>query len=172
MMDLRDDFTQSGYTIGVCCVGIILLEQHVTMDEGHGLPDHGGSANNKTTSIPVVEETIQLDKELIEKGTTRLIKKVEEETVDIPLLIRTQQYSVERIPVNQYVEEAPPAIRYEGKTMIISIIEEEPVIQKRLKIVEELHVTSSEVEKRTNTEVNLKKERIIIERDPGPTNYD
>jgi stress response protein YsnF len=54
--------------------------------------------------------------------------------------------------------------------MIISIIEEEAVIQKRLKLVEELHITSSEVETTTSTEVNLKKERIIIERDPGPPN--
>jgi len=142
------------------------------MDKADGLPGHDGSAQNKATSIPVVEETIQIDKELIEKGTTRFIKKVDEETVDIPLLFRTQQYSVERIPVNQYVEQAPPAIRYEGKTMIISIVEEEAVIQKRLKVVEELHVTSSEVEKITNVEVNLKKERVIIERDPGPNNND
>ena len=141
------------------------------MDEVHGLPDHGGSEKNKTI-IPVVEETIQLDKEWIEKGATRFKKKVDEETVNVPLLSRTQKYSVERIPVNQYVDQAPPAIRYEGKTMIISIIEEEAVIQKRLKVVEELHITSSEVEKRTNAEVNLKKERIIIERDPGPNNND
>ncbi len=142
------------------------------MNEVDGLQSQGWSAKNKSTSIPVVEETIQLGKKLIEKGSTRFIKKVDEETVDIPLLLKTHQYSVERIPVNQYVEEAPPAIRYEGKTMIISIVEEEAVIQKRLKVVEELHVTSSEVEKTTNTEVILKKERIIIERDPGPNNND
>ena len=142
------------------------------MNEVEGFLNHDGSAKNKTTSIPVVEETIQLGKELIEKGTTRFIKKVDEETVNIPLRFRTEQYSVERIPVNQYVEQAPPAIRHEGKTMIISIIEEEAVIQKRLKVVEELHITSSEVETITNEEVNLKKERVIIERDPGPTNND
>ncbi len=139
------------------------------MKEVQGSQETAGLEEHKTTSIPVVEESIELDKELIEKGATRFIKKVDEETVEIPLTSRTFQYSVERIPVNQYVEQPPPGIRYEGKTMIISIIEEEAVIQKRLKLVEELHVTSSEVETTTNAEVNLKKERIIIERGPGPS---
>jgi stress response protein YsnF len=136
------------------------------MNESKGHGEYTSTDRSNTTNIPVVEETIQIKRELIDKGRIRFTKKVDEETVEIPLTSTTQQYSIERISVNRYVEEAPPGIRYEGKTMIISIIEEEAVIQKRLKIVEELHITSAEIETRTKTEVNLKKERIIIKKDP------
>jgi stress response protein YsnF len=169
MMERRDDFTQSGFIIFHYHPGIILLPPG-TMSETKGQDEHATIDRSNTANIPIVEETIQIKRELIEKGSTRFTKKVDGETVEIPLTSRTQQYSIERIPVNRYVEVAPPGIRHEGKTMIISIIEEEAVIQKRLKIVEELHITLTEVETRTKTEVNLRKERIIIEKDPETSN--
>ena len=119
--------------------------------------DHG--------SLPVIEETLQVDKRVIDKDRIRIIKKVEEETVEVPLVSRTTAYSIERIPMNQYVEEPPPAIRHEGNTMILSIVEEEVFVHKRLKVVEELRITLDENETITHTAVMLKKERVIIEKD-------
>ena len=122
---------------------------------------------DKERSLPVVEETLEVGKQVVEKSRIRIIKKVDEETVEVPLISRSQTYSVERIPLNRYVDEAPPPVRHEGNTMILSIVEEEVVIRKRMKVVEELRITLHENETITSTEVNLRKERIIIEKDPN-----
>src|SRR5688500_17328161 len=76
-------------------------------------------------SLPVVEEILHVGKRVVEKGRIRIIKKVDEETVEVPLISRASGYSIERIPLNQYVDKAPPAIRQEGNTMILAIVEEE-----------------------------------------------
>jgi stress response protein YsnF len=120
--------------------------------------------DSEAHTMPVVEEEIGVDKQVVETGSVRIIKKVEEEAVDVPLRSTFQAYSVKRIPLNRYVNEAPPAIRREGSTLIISVIEEEAVIQKRLKVVEELHLCPAETESVTNEEVKLRKERVEVER--------
>ena len=123
--------------------------------------------NDKNVSkIPVIEETFQLHREVIDAGGVRIRKDVDEENVTIPLLSRIHGYSIERIPKNEFVDKAPPATRYEGNVMIISVLEEEAVVIKRLKLVEEIRVSPSETEEISETELTLMKERITIQKDP------
>jgi len=60
------------------------------------------------------------------------------------------------------VETAPPAVRYEGDTMIISVLREEAVIVKKLMLVEELHVTRHSSEEMHSSTHTVRKEKIII----------
>ena len=123
--------------------------------------------NEKNVSkIPVVEETFKLQTKVIDAGGVRIKKDVDEESLTIPLLSRVHGYSIEHVPKDQFVDEAPPAMRYEGNVMIISILEEEAVVVKRLKLVEEIRITPSETETVAQTELTLKKERITIQKDP------
>ena len=121
-----------------------------------------GTTGNHST-LPVVEEQLRVGKKSVDKGGFRIVKEVDEKTVVIPLATRSTEYSFERVAVNKYVEEPPP-VRYEGNTMILSVVEEEVVVQKRLKLVEELRVTTVEKETLEQKEVILKKERIKVDR--------
>lgn len=114
--------------------------------------------------VPVIEEEIRVDKQVVDTGSVRIIKKVEEEAVDLALRSTSHGYSVKRVTLNRYVDEAPPAIRREGTTLIISVVEEEAVIQKRLKVVEELHLSPTETETVKREEVKLRKERVEVEK--------
>lgn len=120
-------------------------------------------STGKRRTLPVIEEQLQVGKKSIDKGGFRILKKVDEETVVIPMVSRSTEFSFERVSVNRYVEEHPP-VRYEGNTMILPVVEEEVVVQKRLKLVEELRVTSVEKETLEQKEVVLKKERIQVEK--------
>ena len=122
--------------------------------------------DNNVRKIPVVEETFQMQREVIDAGGVRIKKDVDEENVTIPLLSRTHGYSIEHVSKDQFVDHAPPAMRYEGNVMVISILREEAVVVKRLKLVEEIRITPSETETVTQTELTLKKERITIQKDP------
>lgn len=119
--------------------------------------------------IPVIEEQIHIGKEIIETGKILVSKKVHEEvkTIDVPLT--HEEHTVERIPVNQYVETAPE-VRYEGDTMIIPVLREEVVIQKRLFITEELRITKRRMETSAPQQVSLRREEVTVERIAGNSN--
>ena len=126
--------------------------------------DSGNTPTGETRKIPIIQEQVQINKEVVESGTVRISKSVHEveEMYNIP--ISYEEHEVQRVTLNQYVDDAPPAIRYEGDTMIIPILREEVVVQKRLVLVEEVHITKHQVEKTVQQPVTLLKEELVIER--------
>lgn len=118
----------------------------------------------QVASIPVIHETIRLDSKVVETGSVRVIKEVHEETIRVPLLSRQDEYHVERVSINRYVDEPPPTVRHEGDTTIFTVVVEEAVIQKRLKVVEEVRITASTKETAWEENITLRKEDVTIER--------
>ncbi len=119
--------------------------------------------DHKRLVIPVIQEEVTVDKQVIETGVVRISKRISEheELVDVPLY--REEVSVERVPMNLFVEELPP-VRHEGDTMIIPVVEEQIVIQKKLLLVEELRVKKEVVEHHQPQTVNLLKEEVDIQR--------
>jgi len=113
--------------------------------------------------IPVVEEQVQVGKQVVESGAMRISKKVHEEEVTVNVPIIYNEHDVERVAVNKFVD-APPPIRYEGNTMIIPVLEEVVVVEKRLRVVEELRVTARQVQTASSQQVTLLKEEVTVER--------
>lgn len=113
--------------------------------------------------IPVIAEEIAVGKRVIESGKVRISKRISEheELVDVPLF--REEVRVERVPVNLFVE-ALPTVRQEGDTMIIPVVEERIVIQKKLLLVEELRVRKEVVEHHQPQTVNVRKEEVEIKR--------
>jgi len=137
----------------------------LTPDDNENRNSDSGSVNTgETRTIPIIQEQVQINKEVVESGTVRISKSVHEveEMYNIP--ISYEEHEVQRVTLNQYVDAAPPAIRYEGDTMIIPILREEVIVQKRLVLVEEVHVTKRQVEKTIQQPVTLLKEELNVER--------
>ena len=113
--------------------------------------------------VPIIEEHLRVGKRLRETGRVRLTKHVEtrQEVVDEPLL--HEEVEVERVPVERYVE-APVAPRSEGDTTIVPVYEEVLVVEKRLLLKEELHITKRRTERRHQQDVSLRSERVEVER--------
>lgn len=113
--------------------------------------------------LPIVEEQLTLDKRVRETGRVRLHKIVEtrQETLDEPLL--REEVEIERVPVGEYVN-APVAIRQEGDVTVIPVLEEVLVVEKRLRLREELRVTKRQTEIRDVQDITLRSERIEVER--------
>jgi hypothetical protein len=55
-----------------------------------------------------------------------------------------EEVQIERVPGNQLVDE-PVAVRCEGDTMIIPVIEEVVVVETRLQLKEEVRVTKRQI---------------------------
>ncbi len=112
--------------------------------------------------IPLSKEDVQVHKRRVETGVRRIRKVIQEreEVVDEPLL--QQKVNIERIPVNRFVEEPPP-VRQHDKTTIIPVLEEIMVVEKRLLLKEELHITREMEKVRKPQKVTLRSEEVKTE---------
>ncbi len=127
------------------------------------VPANEPGLNSGSDSIPIIEERVVVDKRIVETGKVLISKRVSEheEIVDEPLL--HEQVSVERVAVNQFVEEHPE-IRHHGETMIIPVVEERLVVSKRLFLVEELHVKKQVIETHQPQQIILLKTEVDVKR--------
>ena len=113
--------------------------------------------------IPVIEEELRVGKRVVETGRVRVTKTVHEheEVVDEPLM--REEYDVERVPIDEFVD-GPVGPRHEGETLIVPVLEEVLVVEKRLVVREELRITRKQTEERRPQRVKLLSEEVSVER--------
>lgn len=134
-----------------------LLEQNPQTK--YGVSSFGG---NNQIVVPILAEQLNIGRERILTGGVRVRKTVHErtETVDEPTL--QEQVDVERVPVNRFVAEEP-AVRYEGDTMIVPLLEEVLVVEKRLVLREEIRITKRRANVRNPQQIVLRREEAALE---------
>ena len=114
--------------------------------------------------VPVVEETAVVYKERVVTEKVRLHKRVheDEEVLDVP--VQAEDIEVERVPVDRWID-GPVAVRREGDTTVYPVVEEVVVVEKRLRLVEEVRVTRRRATRHAREQVVLRREEIVVERD-------
>lgn len=128
--------------------------------------------DDHSSSIPVIEEKLHIGKVWQETGRVQISKTLTEEAVDFSMPLSQEEVIMERKTINQYVDTAPPASRYEGETLIIPVIKEVLVIEKKLMLVEELHISKRKTEQVLNGTEVLRKETVNITRSSAETAQD
>jgi uncharacterized protein (TIGR02271 family) len=123
----------------------------------------GGEVNMQPLVVPVMVEELDVHKRQVTTGRVRISKVVHEreEVVDEPLL--REEVVIERVAINRFVDAVIP-VRYEGDTMIVSLLEEVPVVEKRLMLKEELRITRRQTEAHKPVHVTLRSEEATVER--------
>jgi uncharacterized protein (TIGR02271 family) len=126
-------------------------------------PRAGADPPEPPLVLPVLAEALDVQTRRVETGRVRLHKTVQtrEVLVDEPLL--REEVVIERVPVNRVVE-GPIPVRYEGDTMIVSVLEEVLVVETRLRLTEELRITTRRTETHQPVPVTLRREDVTIER--------
>lgn len=120
--------------------------------------------DNAKLTIPVIEEQLTVDKDMKTTGSLHVRKRVEELSTPIEGTLTSESYTIERIPKDQVVEKAPEPMRHEGDRIIISVVEERVVVEKRLVLVEEIHLIKKQESRNYREEVSLRKEVVEVER--------
>lgn len=113
--------------------------------------------------VPLIAEEIVVGKKTVETGGVRVHKTVREDVQRIDEPIVREHLDVERVEINQFVEVAP-AIRHEGDVMIVPVLEEVVVTQKRLLLREEVRLTKRREEISNAQEITLRREEITLEK--------
>lgn len=126
------------------------------------LPD---SSRSGAVVIPVIEETIRIDKRVEEGGGFRVIKSVvtEQKTIEEPTF--HESATVDRVAVDRVLDrgEDLPKPRREGDLLVIPIFEEILVTEKRTRITEEIHILLARTETVSAQTETIRREVVTIE---------
>ncbi|WP_427912615.1 YsnF/AvaK domain-containing protein [Ramlibacter sp. MMS24-I3-19] len=123
------------------------------------------TVNDAELVIPVIEERLDVHREVVDTGRTlRLRKQVEDVQSDVRVPVATEVVDIQRVPVGRVVEEAP-AVRHEGNVIVVPVVEERLVTRKELVLVEEIRLTRRREMTEADVEpVLLRRERVVAER--------
>jgi len=112
--------------------------------------------------IPVIEETVNVNKQEVVTGKVKIEKHIEEINQAVNVELQHDEYTIRRVARNEYVDEGAPQVRHEGNTLIIPVVKE--VYVKRLLLVEEVHIIKDVVTTSEQVNVPLRKETVTINR--------
>jgi stress response protein YsnF len=85
------------------------------------------------TVLPLLAEEVTVSKQVVETGRVQVARVTHEHEQLIDELLARETVEIYRIPIGRQVN-AMPAIRKEGDTTVIPIVEEVLVIERRLEV--------------------------------------
>jgi uncharacterized protein (TIGR02271 family) len=117
-------------------------------------------------TLPVLEEQLSVGIHKVDTGRgVRIHKTVTERPATIDERLLRDEVVVRHVAVDRMVEAGQaPTTRYEGDTLVVPVLEEVVVVERRLRLKEELHITKVRHEQRHLDTVMLKSEQINVER--------
>ena len=113
--------------------------------------------------IPILEEELDVSKRTVRTGTVRVETSTTIVDEVASALLETSNVEVVRVPVGREIDEAPQ-VRTEGDTTIVPVLEEVLVVQKRLILKEELHITRRVTTEQVDVPVPLRKQTATVTR--------
>ena len=132
-------------------------------------PDQAGDGTPtslSTLAIPVLREELRVGTRRADSGRgVRIHKSVQEREHQVDAALLHDAVSVKRVSIDRIValSEAPLA-RQEGDTLIVPVLEEVLVTEKRMRIKEELHITRTQSTRQHHQTVVLRAEHVDVER--------
>ena len=117
-------------------------------------------------TIPVIEEKATVSTQVMDVSKVRLSKTVEHAIEKLDVTTAEEEVVIKRVPKNVIVDKIPDGVRYEGDVMIIPVLKEVAVVEKKIMLVEEIHVTRQTTRNTRKVEVPVRKEKVEAERIP------
>jgi uncharacterized protein (TIGR02271 family) len=120
-------------------------------------------------AIPVVQEDAFVSKRLVDTEHVRVRTSVDEAPVMVRDTVSRDHVEIKRVTIEREVA-AAPAIREEDGVTIIPVLEERLVVQKRLFLVEEIHVVRASTIDAVELPTTLRGTRVEVDREDLTTN--
>jgi stress response protein YsnF len=114
--------------------------------------------------IPIVEERAIVEKRAVEGERVRVHSHVEERQEVLRETLSHEEVTVERVAIDREVSETP-AIREENGVTIVPVVEEILVVERRLRLKEELHIRKVQRTEDVEVPVTVRSTRATVERE-------
>jgi len=115
-------------------------------------------------AVPLVEERAIVGKRVIETGRVQVRTRTEQREELVEAELAREEVEVERVPIGREID-VVPAVRQEGDVTIVPVVEEVLVVQKRLVLVEEVHLRRTRRSETVSHPVTLATQRAEVVRD-------
>lgn len=142
---VQADETQTDEAVAIMNRYYTAADSDAQYATGDGQTTTGGTDEER---LEVVEEQLQVGKRAVERGGVRVKRVVSEREVEEQVTLRDETIKVDRQAVNRSVTDADDL--FTEKTIELTETDEEAVVAKEAKVVEEV-VVGKEVENRTET---------------------
>ena len=113
--------------------------------------------------IPIVQEEAHVLKRPVATERVNVRTTSDEEPVIVRDALRHERVEITRLPINREVAEAP-AIRTDGDLTVVPVLEERLVVEKRLFLVEELHLRRVVTTEPVEVPATVRRTRVDVER--------
>ena len=124
--------------------------------------DGGSEGTAQHEIVQLHAETAVISKR-VRRTLVRATRTTHARTAVLEEDLAREQVIVERVPIGRVVDAIPP-VRQEGDVTILSVVEEQLVVEKRLILREEVHLRRIQsVERHTET-VSLREQQVAISR--------
>lgn len=122
--------------------------------------------------LPVIQEDLLVGKREVDRGGVRVESHVTEEPVEKDINLRQERVTVERHPVDRPVSDSDISAFKEG-TIEMRETSEEPVVEKRARVVEEVHVNKDVIDETHTVRDTVRKTDVEVQNlDPDLNRYD
>ncbi len=120
--------------------------------------------------LPLLEEALLVGKRRVETGRVRVSVATDTEERLVRETLRTERAEVERVAVGRELAdgEGAPAIRQEEDgTVVVPVLEEILVVERRLVLREEIRLRLVTIDETVEQPVTLRRQRAEVERLPA-----
>ena len=120
--------------------------------------------DQREARVPVVEERLEVEKRQGERGSVDIRKTVETEQVNVPVELRHEEVSVERVDVkDRPVAAGDMANAFEEGTIRVPVRGEEAVVQKEAVVTGEVVVDREVKTERQTISDTVRKQRVDVD---------
>lgn len=120
--------------------------------------------------LRLAEERLSVGKRVVETGRVRVRRTTTEKVQKVDVPLSSDSYEVRRVPIGKEVKKTPP-VRETRTEIIIPVVEEVLVVERRLVLREELHIRKVRSVERHSEEFTLRVQQATVDR-VAPQNSD
>jgi uncharacterized protein (TIGR02271 family) len=117
------------------------------------------------TVIPLLAEEVAVSKQVVETGRVQVARLTHEREQLIDELLAHETVEIDRTQIGRQID-AMPAVREEGDTIVIPLVEEVLVVERRLFLKEEVRIRRVRTTERHQESVTLRHQEAVVARLP------
>lgn len=115
--------------------------------------------------LPLLAEEVEVSKQVVETGRVQVTRVTHQHEQLIDELLAVETAEIERTPIGRQVD-VMPAIREEGDAIVVPIVEEVLVVERRLFLKEEVRIRRVRSTERHQETVTLRHHEAVVTRVP------
>jgi uncharacterized protein (TIGR02271 family) len=119
--------------------------------------------------VPLHEERVSVSKRVVDQGGLEISRKTVVHDHLVEEMLAREKVEVERVPMGKAIDRMP-STREEGDTIIVPVVEEVLVVERRLVLKEEVRIRRIRTTERHQETVKLRKQEAVITRMPQTNN--